>query len=171
MLIHSNRDAALANLRELRAHLCSPEVSMPDPIEFADVHWLLSHAPKQQPLTQLIERQYLANPVGVPYGARKDDRSCREMVLMSWPAQLATRLLLHEGADALVDRQHPRSFAGRMRLTNPRGSSISVLTTEPFGPAFGAWRREISQLAQTEPSAVLKTDIKRFYPSVGPYII
>ncbi len=144
---------------------------MPDPLEFADARWLISHAPKSQALTLLIERQYLANPAGALRGARKEDRSCREMVLVPWPAQLVGRLLLHEGAEQLVERQRPRSFSGRLELYEPKAAQVPVLTTQAFGPAFGDWNRERLRLADSEPEVVLKTDIRRFYPSVRPRIV
>lgn len=170
-LFKPDRAIMTANLRGFVEWQRLPDTPMPDPIKLEDARWLLSQAPKGQALSQLVERQFIANPTGAPWGARKDDRSCREMVMVSWPAQLCARLLLHERADELVERQRPRSFAGRIALYKPGGTDIPVLTTKPFGPAFGAWKQEILRLARLDPEVVLKTDIRRFYPSLSPRVV
>ena len=170
-LTHSSRATTLANLRAFLTYSTSPEAPMPDPLGFADVRWLVNRAPKGPPLTRLLEHQYLSNPSGVTWGMRKDDRSCREMTLVSWPAQLSIRLFLHEGAEGLVARQSSRSYSGRIELAEPRGSDVAVLTARPFGHLFGLWKHDIEHLARTDPPVVLKTDIKRFYPSVNPRVI
>ena len=169
--IHASRPVILANVRGFIDWATSPDTPLPDPIGFADARWLVSQAPKAPALSQLLERQFLAQSAGEVWGARKDDRSCREMVLVPWPAQVVGRLLLHEGAQQLVERQRPRCYAGRVALCEPRGTRVEVLTTRPFRPAFGEWNSERLRLASTDPPVALKTDIQRFYPSVRPSVV
>jgi len=162
------RDEILENLRAFRSFERDPDRQMPDPLAYGDVGWLLHHAPKLSDLLALIERQHIVNPAGVSWGARKHDRSARNMTLANPWAEIWMRLTLAPAGKAIVDRQTDLVLASRAELRASAPNRPAALTTRSHRRSHGIYRQLRQELIRRDPPVGLQTDIHKFYPSVAP---
>ena len=167
--MHLPNKVVIENIRASLAFGSDLDRQMPDPLANADVHWLANHPPKAPRLFQLIERQHIVNPSGVPWGARKADRSLRLMNLGNPYADLAARLALAPDAERIDRRQTDLAIAGRVKYRSLRPNAEPVLVTVPHPKAHGSFRKRREAIVRRDPPVGLKTDIRAFYPSVTPH--
>lgn len=146
----------------------SDDRQMPDVIAMRDLRWLIHNAPRAHALVASLDQQYHSNPYGASWGARKDDRSCRDMVFANPFAELQMRRLLHPDAQTLVAGQTRYALAGRLDLKPIAKIETPALTTQPHVPAHGEFRRRLERICHSGARYGLKTDIRKFYPSVQP---
>ena len=164
----NERNELRANIVALVEFETSPDRQMPDVIGLMDLRWLIHNAPRTQPFIGLLDRQYHDNPYGTRWGARKDDRSCRDMVLANPFAEIHMRRLMCSDATTLEGAQTRLALSGRVELKPFTKVGASALATQPHRPAHGAFRKRLGEIRASAAEHGLKTDIHRFYPSVQP---
>ena len=163
-----SNDVIIENIRASLAFESDPDRQMPDPLGNADIRWLEKHPPKAHELSALIQRQGVVNPAGVHWGARKNDRSQRDMILHNPYAELEMRLALASAAEQIVKQQTDLTIAGHVELRSRTKNSTPVLTTRSQAKSHAEYRRLRDDIIRRNPPVALKTDIQAFYPSVTP---
>lgn len=159
----------LAEMQAYLAYATSEDASMPDPLGHADLQWLATLPQGYGDLfLPELEHAYFANPVGSSWGARKKNRSLRQMTTVNPAAELRVRLALHPHSEALFAAQTDHAISNSYDLDRNAISGEAFLRRRSFKRTHSQLRKQLGDLRAGSHEHGFSTDITSFYPSVRP---